>query len=257
MTELLPTSSTFLTLTVSGPEKKLSSPGEKDPSIPLALAQKYRLAALTKEPGSEAWSFNTFSGICYRMDAEALKSSSRPWWQDQETCINPRQGAPRQNAQLASEEMSYNCDANLGNPAPQDCFQIEWSQLPSSDTLHVGPGLATFLHQNSCYLAITASVALVLTWEQIRAAVNSLFNVCVHHPYNPVQGGRASYKPPRQVSGRRKRRDGVSGLNALPPHANITVFQQLEAWTDMSRELKSCTWKAVTEGGPVSRCHTS
>ena len=254
MTEPLPTSTTFLTLTVSGPDKKLSSPGDKDASIPMALSQKYRHASLAKEPGSEAWAFNTINSICYQLGAEAMARYGKPWW---EICTDPRQGTSRQNALLASEQMTYNCDANLGNPTLQDCLQIEGFQLHSSDTLHVGPELATFLHQNSCYLAITASVALVLTWEQIRAAVNSLFNVCVNHPYNPVQGGRAFYKPPRQVSGRKKRRDGLSGLNALPPHANITVFQQLEAWTDVSHELKSCTWKAVTEGKLVSRCHTS
>lgn len=256
MADPLPPSSTYLTLSVTGPDKKLSSPGDKDPVVPIAVSQNYRHAALNNQPGSEGWSFNTFNSICFQIDAEAVTRTGRSWWEDLEMC-NPREGVPRQNALLAAEKMAYSCDANLGTPAPQDCLQIEWSQLPASDTLRIGPGFPTFLHQNSCYLAITASVALVLTWEQIRAAVNSLFNVCVHHPYNPVQGGRAFYKPPRQVSGRKKRRDGVSGLDALPPHANITVFQQLEAWTDVSHELKSCTWKAVTEGGPVSRCHTS
>lgn len=256
--ESLPPSTTFLTLTVSGPEKKLSSPGNTDPSVLQALATKFRFKSLEELSGTEAWSFNAFSSLIFRIEAEDAERRGRWDWDMVGTHNEPGGGRARQNALIASEKMTYDCDANLGNPAPQDCLQLEWSQLPSSDTLHVGPGSATFLHQNSCYLAITASVALVLTWEQIRAAVNALFHACVQHPYNPVQGGRAFYKPPRPVGGRRTRRDGTpSGLNALPPHANVTVFQQLEAWTDTSRELKSCTWKAVTEGSPVSKCHSS
>ncbi|KAL9116438.1 MAG: hypothetical protein Q9187_007037 [Circinaria calcarea] len=70
MNEPLPPSTTFLTLTVSGPEKKLSSPGNTDPSILLALAQKYRFKSLGEQAGSEAWSFYTFMGLCCRIDAE-------------------------------------------------------------------------------------------------------------------------------------------------------------------------------------------
>ena len=70
--------------------------------------------------------------------------------------------------------MNYECDASLGSPAEVDCT---WNQLTSaSDTLTVGLGEVTFLHANTCYLAISAAVNLVLNWSQIRTAVRSFLN---------------------------------------------------------------------------------
>ena len=97
----------------------------------------------------------------------------------------------------ASDEMTYECDSNLGNPAAADCSEIQWHQLPlSSDTLAVSPGTTTFFHQNSCYLAITASVPLVLSWAQILTALSTLMNTCVETSNRESQGGRAFYKVP-------------------------------------------------------------
>ena len=74
-------------------------------------------------------------------------------------------------------------------------------------------------------------------------------------------GGRAFYSPPQQIiSGRKRRRrkrqsDGdddeeedndllaamdhtnLTGLNALPPSVNITIFEQWEAWMDAGAEM--------------------
>lgn len=108
----------------------------------------------------------------------------------------------------------------------------------------------------TCYLAISATANVVLTWSQIRAAMSTLFNTCVQHPLQAARGGRAYYRPPQaRLSGRLVERKGdTTALNALPAHANITVFQQLEPWTNPTIELKTCTWLAVKKGMPVSAC---
>ena len=166
-----------------------------------------------------------------------------PWWG---TSSDP-----------ASEKMTYECDEGLGRPKEADCTHIEWDLLgPASDSLMVGPGVTTFLHQSSCFLAISASIQMVLTWQQVRTAVNTLMNVCVAHPYQTPRGGRAFFGRPPAISRRVGigRRETPTGLNALPPHANITIFKQTEAWTSVEDESKSCTWKAVTSGKSVSTC---
>ena len=79
-----------------------------------------------------------------------------------------------------SNQMIYQCDAKLGNPLTTDCAQLEWNQLsPSSDTLVVGPGATTLLHSNTCYLAISAAISLVLTWRRFELRFQRLLTyVC-------------------------------------------------------------------------------
>ena len=111
---------------------------------------------------------------------------------------------------------------------------------------------------DTCYLAISATINMILTWVQIRAAVSSLLCICVDSQA-PVaaKGGRAYWQPSTKAIGRRrKRQNGLSGLNALPPHANITVFKQQEPYNSPATELKSCTWTAIEKGGSVSNCGT-
>lgn len=212
--------------------------------MPLQLARIYRQRA----------------GAWISRSVAMVRGGMRPWWRWDAT---------------ASEDMTYECDARLGRPSGADCTHIEWEQLlPASDTLEVGPGLVTFLHSSkraylrcafhptntrgseTCYLAISATVNIILTWSQIRAALSALLNTCVQHPFQAAQGGRAYYRaPPAKVSGRKlRKRSDSTGLNALPLHANITVFQQLEPWTNPTVELKTCTWLAINKGLPVSTC---
>ncbi|KAL9119818.1 MAG: hypothetical protein Q9187_003625 [Circinaria calcarea] len=241
-----PESTSFLTVTVHSPGKG-TKPGDTDPIIPVEIA---RINIIEHEfyPGQVAkerlFNYNTQKFTQYAVGT--VRGGDRPWWQP--------------TRRSASDNMIYECDAGLGSPAEVDCSQIEWHQVkPASDSLTVGPGNPTFLHSNTCYLAITATTNMVLTWAQITTALSTLVNVCVRNPVKwTAKGGRAYYghQAPFRLSGRpRKREDALTGLNALPPKANITLFQQKEAWMDTERELKSCTWVAVSKGSPVSTCH--
>ena len=50
-------------------------------------------------------------------------------------------------ARSVTDEMAYECDANLGSPEEVDCAQIEWNQLhPTTDTVTVTPTAAKFFH---------------------------------------------------------------------------------------------------------------
>ena len=239
-----PVSASFMTITVTGPRGKqtLLSPGNVDPAIPIAVARATYTTAqeMARSPALVA-SSEFWVAQANRME----RGGAQTWWQ-----LQPPKAPP---------EMTYKCEANLGRPPVVDCTQIEWNQLsPPSDTLNVGPGV-TFLHSNSCYLAISVTAALVLTWEQIRTAVATLMNVCINTPYNAPQGGSAYWTPPaKAIGGKNKRRrrqsHDLTGLNALPPHVNITIFEQREAWKNPIDELKTCTWQAVAHGNPINSC---
>ena len=119
------------------------------------------------------------------------------------------------------------------------------------------PGL-NLMDSDSCYLAISATISIVLSWPQIRDAVAVLMSMCIENPgLSSPQGGRAYYSTSAKVGCRRKRQTQVNGLNALPRGVNITIFQQLEPWTNPTNELKSCTWDAASSREPLSRCATS
>jgi len=53
---------------------------------------------------------------------------------------------------------------------------------------------------DTCQVAISAATAITLNWRQIRIAMDTLFNVCVSHPFFPGTGGRAYYGPQPPVS---------------------------------------------------------
>ncbi|MCJ1224992.1 hypothetical protein MMC12_001639 [Toensbergia leucococca] len=232
----------FLTVSARSSRSSGLHPGRTDPAIPLALAQA---AVSANRPGRRDGLSAT---QVWMNQAEMMtRGGVNPWYKQ----IFPI---------TTTTHMTYQCDANLGAPSVVDCTQLEWSQLPpASDTLAVGPGLTTFLHSNTCYLAISAAVSIILTWAQIRIALSTLINMCVEAPYQNPRGGRAySSSSWQTTSGRNQRRQsaGVTGLNALPPEVNVTVFEQREGAMDSSAaaELASCTWEAVSKGICVSTC---
>ena len=267
----LPASTTFLTLTVSGFKSKLSAPGNLDPEIPEHLASLIRERAYEF---SDNWMWSAFRGISKYL--LIMGRRGEPWW-----------GSPLTKARAgtlldADDQMTYECDAHLGSPSPTDCSYLEYTELGSDgDTVYVDPGAVTFLHQGSCSVAISSSIPILLTWQQIRLAISALIGVCVLDPLKMTQGGRAYYGKPQSlvVNGRRRKKRGqyivskkerekekewrekrgLSGFNALPPHATITLFQQNETWPSNGAigELESCTWKAIEQGLTISRCTTA
>ena len=245
----IPPNARFLTVTVSGSSLKFA-PGDTDPVTAIALAELNDLAASRLNlPSGGLGGVNTFTSASWETAAERMeRGGSMPWWQ----AVSLH----------TLDEMKYECDANLGSPPIVDCAQIEWSQLgtggSSSDTLTVGPDVM-FLHSKTCFLAVSAAVTTTLSWEQFRVAVETLMNICVQHPYNAPQGGRAYFEPQRKgVSGRKEKRQNsklsVSGTNALPPKVIIRMFQQLESWKSAANELKTCTWRAVLDGRLTTTC---
>ena len=170
-----------------------------------------------------------------------------PWW------ANFAATAP-------DDTMTYECDAKLGNPRPVDCSQLQYSELGVlSDNISLKPGSAEYLHFGTCSIGVSASESLILTWDQITAAVNNLIGACVNRPFAKAVGGRAYHGWQNTVgsAGRRKKKRGASGVDALPPGANITLFQQLEHFSTFptaSEEVNTCTWRQVLSHEDVRTC---
>ena len=136
-----PTSTTFITLTISGINGKRFWPGDTDPSIPIVFAE------YTNARGGRSTEASHIQGISsvladYWLAVAVVMERGGPkrWWG-----LQPSQ---------TSNEMTYVCDTGLGRPSVTDCTQIEWNQLgpasisPPSDTVAVGPGVVQFLHSS-------------------------------------------------------------------------------------------------------------
>ena len=87
---------------------------------------------------------------------------------------------------------------------------------------------------DTCAVIISATSQIVLLGSQLIAAFISLVNTCIDDPISNPSGGRAYYgvhSAPgvsiEELFGpSRRKRDAadVTGLNALPPPINMTVF---------------------------------
>ena len=240
-----PIEASFLTVMVSGPTGRLYQPGNYDPAVAVAIGTTIGRSNAPREGSQLAPSVvRQVEYWTYRSEQMQRGGTDETWW-----AISPPLDA----------SMNYECDDGLGSPASVDCADVEWNQLsPSPDILSVGPGVL-FLHSKSCFLAISAAISLTVTWKQIRAGVAALLNLCINDPLQVSRGGRAYFQSQQiPVSGKHKRQAKiVSGLNALPPHLNITIFEQSESWTNPNEELNTCTWKAVLSGRPVTSCNST
>ena len=132
----------------------------------------------------------------------------------------------RKDTQQASDEMTYACNSNLGAPHAADCSQLDYSQLgPPSDTVAVGPGASKVLTLKDCGVAVSAEIPVVITWAQIRTALETLLNICVSNPLKSSRGGKAYYGPQvaPDLRGRKLRRaDPLSGESGTPIHLSFT-----------------------------------
>ena len=182
---------------------------------------------------------------------------------------------------VAPSEMTYRCDATLGNPNATDCELLLYQGLGrAEEEVSLGPGQTKYFTQGTCSLAVSASMALNVTWKQITAAFQSLFVICVEEPYFSSGGGRAFFAAPSDAAvliatdfkylGRRKRlrnlkvpgilnswmgklrhkRDySITGLNALPAGANLTLWKNSGDPANLA-----CEFTAAASGKPVSSC---
>lgn len=118
----------------------------------------------------------------------------------------------------AVDRMAYDCDANLGAPHAADCSQLDYSQLgPPSDTVVIGPGAPKVLTLKDCGVAVSATAPVIITWAQIRAALDTLIDICVSNPLKSPLGGKAYYvsQVAPDLHGRKSRRvDSVNGKSA-------------------------------------------
>ena len=186
-------------------------PGIYDPGIATALADAFWDARNNhQQQRDDDWYHYTNGALLMEEQASRMqRGGDLPWYELNLTAQLP-------------DAMIYVCDTNLGSPTPVDCSHLEYSELGAAgDTIRIGPGATKLLASKTCNVAISASTIIVIRWAQIRAALDTLINTCVIHPLHPARGGKAYYKVPKPLA--LHARDTVTGLNALPPHLNVTL----------------------------------
>ena len=264
----------FITVSIANPKSGLRSPGDYSAAVPQRLFGSLRsLADTTQNSDAKAY-YQSLANQLWRRAIEMghQKDPYFTWWQ------------PEPSSRVVSQspnEMTYECDAKLGSPALVDCSQLEWQGLGfPSDTVTVSPStpksylssmsdksnkrpqrlIERFL--GSCGVNISATTPVVLLASQIKAAFAALLSTCIENPIRSSQGGRAYYglyagpsismqdifktKHPKRTAN-----PGVSGLKALPPHVNMTIFAH-----DVSKDA-ACEEQAARQRQPVSACKTT
>ncbi|MCJ1223628.1 hypothetical protein MMC12_000271 [Toensbergia leucococca] len=220
---------------------------DTDPAIPYTIAGQAdtRAGELWDEGNEDTPLYEHFADIVDRLDRreeQMQRGGSLTWWED---------------SPLPPDQMVYECDANLGSPALVDCNQLQWQGLgPTSDTVTINPETPKFFSsmpsEDTCNIAISATTTTTLMWRQLQTALNTLMNVCVENPIKSSQGGRAHFAlnpPPSKYHRKRGKRDSqVTGLDALPPSVNVTIFAH-----DASSTL-NCEWQAAQKDVALSSC---
>ena len=247
----------FFTVTVGGYDDYVFMPGEEDPvtggKIFSALHEKLlntRNADLFRHLSGMAARIGHAWGLMSR-----TRDSGATWWGTLESNV----------ATEAAETTTYSCDSSLGSPKLVDCAQLQYTAFPKDGeaSLQISPEKPTFLHSASCSIGIFSLIPMRLTWSRIEAAINDLIEICVNHPLITV-GGRAYYGQQRSIdigdwsSKDELRKRNVTGLDALPPAANITLFQQvvpLPSPLSADDERKGCTWQQAVHFEDVRSCN--
>ena len=223
-------SSAYLTVSLTNKRLKEPQPGNYDPSVAVFIAEHLASKARGAKNVERSKLNSAISDFTLRTQKMYAGGKTTPWW----------------GAVAASEdEMTYECDSTLGAPSAVDCAQVEWSQLgPDDETLSIGAGVVKFLSSSklpissnatmmariltsaidTCQVAISAATAITLNWRQIRIAMDTLFNVCVTHPFFPATGGRAYYGPQPPLS----RRAGIKERQATGDACGIDECGILE-----------------------------
>ena len=193
----------FFTVTIDGGDGPLNSPGDYDEMPPKMLARnlgdKQREAKGT--PLEQHYRDGVRQYLGYAVQARVSGYTNR-WW------------SPAQNS-IAADNMAYECDADLGTPNSTECSQIEYSQLGAAgDKITIGPGNPKVLSSSkehictkntcrflsgaefgigTCNVAITSAMLIVITWAQVKAALDELIDLCGSNPQQGAVGGKAYY----------------------------------------------------------------
>ena len=243
-----PPGASFYTVTVTGwpdSHSTIFTPGDDDPAMSEAVADALWNARNNLPRHDDLFGHYTelATDVAERSRLMRRGGTGVPWW--------PPWWAGKITPQRPKDQMTYECDAKLGAPAAVDCSRLEFSELgPDSDSMRIAPGVSKFLSSNTCNVIISASISVVLTWAQIKAALETLVNICVMHPLVPARGGRAHQGTETITQSvfsrdRPRKRDAVSGLNALPPGCNISVFQDVPSIpADLREDLMTYLSKA-------------
>lgn len=175
----------------------------------------------------------------------------------------------------SASEMTYICDATLGSPAAVDCEKLLYQGFGAGNQIvSLRPGSPKFFTEGTCSLAVSTTVPLKIVWDQITAAFESLLDLCVESPPIKSRGGRASFGFLSDAmilndllimdfpTGGKKARDlvhrvvfdnttvgNITGLNALPPGANLTIWKNGGNLANLR-----CEFAAASQGKPVSLC---
>ncbi|KAL9122289.1 MAG: hypothetical protein Q9187_001153 [Circinaria calcarea] len=204
---LVASSSSFITVTVSSISGE-DQPGDRDPMIPFRFSTDLTAEARATLPAMRQAYARAAQAMSKRMDEMILSGSTMPWWQ----------------ASVGADEMTYECDSKLGTPHITDCFHLEYSALGApSDSINLTPGAPKILSSSKemhiCGVIIASSLSIVLTWKQIRTALDTLIHICLKHPLQRRVGGKAFYSPqvtPRQASMnsrvKKKRSADITGM---------------------------------------------
>lgn len=106
-------------------------PGNFDPSIAVFVAEHLASQSRGANNADRARLNAAAHDFALRTQKMYAGGKTTPWW-----------GATAESA----DDMTYECDANLGAPSAVDCAQVEWSQLgPDEETIPIGAGVVKFL----------------------------------------------------------------------------------------------------------------
>ena len=260
----------FITVTVNGTAVPEISPGDTDPRVPLIFAENLIILANSVEGNANLRTARWDRAQAIHDRGRAMIDKGGTWWQD---------------VPSPPDDMTYECETNLGNPASVDCSQLQWQGFGNpSDSIQIIPGnpksffyskhyqtmnftqkrfcsFRLMFRKDSCGVIVNALVPIVVLVSQLADTFAVLLATCVEVPILSPHGGRAYYgihsTPSISISElfgqRNSKRDssGFSGLNALPQHLNMTMFAH------NGPASISCETQAVQQKRPLSSCNAA
>ena len=187
----------FFTVTIDRGVGPSQAPGDYDEIPPKIIGRDFGdKQRQTKNPSlKKHYADGVKQYLGYAVQAR-LSGYSNKWWK-------------RDQNWMGADNMAYECDADLGIPNPKDCSQIEYYRLGApSDKFTVGPGSPKVLSSSmmngqrtlftlrlssigDCNVAITSATLIVITWAQVKAALDELIDLCGATPLQGSLGGKA------------------------------------------------------------------